>query len=454
MTKPTVLLVDDDLELRELLREQLEARGVYRVVGVGNAAEALDALSARPIDAVVTDLRMPGTSGTQLCKEVVRHFPEVPVLLMTAFGSLDSAIEAIRAGAYDFLTKPFEPERLELSLQRALLDRSLRDEVRELRRRTGTRPGHAGMVGTSPPMERLYELIDRVGHSEASVLILGESGTGKELVARALHDRSRRAGGAFVALNCAAMPEALLESELFGHERGAFTDARTARRGLLREADGGTVFLDEIGDLSATLQPKLLRVLQEKRLRPVGGDREVEVDVRVLAATHHDLRTEVEGGGFRADLYYRLDVITVDVPPLRDRGDDVLLLAEVFLDEIAVRERSDPPTISEEVARRLLAYDWPGNVRELHNCMERCVALARESGEITVEHVPPELLDVEDLGASEEEGEPSRFLPLDEVERRHILRVVDAVDGNKSKAARILGIDRKTLHARLARYQE
>ncbi|MBO6938299.1 MAG: sigma-54-dependent Fis family transcriptional regulator [Deltaproteobacteria bacterium] len=454
MTKPTVLLVDDDHELRELLREQLEAKGHYSVVGVGNANEALGALSSQAIDVVVTDLRMPGNSGTQLCKEVVRLFPEVPVLLMTAFGSLDSAIEAIRAGAYDFLTKPFEPERLELSLHRALADRSLRDEVRELRRRTGKRPGHAGMVGTSPPMQRLYELIDRVGHSEASVLILGESGTGKELVARALHDRSRRSAGAFVALNCAAMPEALLESELFGHERGAFTDARTARRGLLREAEGGTVFLDEIGDLSPTLQPKLLRVLQERRLRPVGGDREVDVDVRVLAATHHDLRTDVDAGNFRADLYYRLGVITIDVPPLRDRGDDVLLLAEVFLDEIAVRERSAPPEIPNDVARRLLAYDWPGNVRELHNCMERCVALAQESGEIRVEHLPAELLE----GVIDESPLPSEappgFLPLEEVERRHILRVVDAVDGNKSKAARILGIDRKTLHARLARYEE
>jgi len=453
--KPTVLLVDDDLELRELLREQLDATGDYAVVGAGNANEALGALAAQPIDVVVTDLRMPGTSGTQLCREIVRLFPNVPVLLMTAFGSLDAAIEAIRAGAYDFLTKPFEPERLELSLHRALADRSLRDEVRELRRRTGKRPGHAGMVGTSAPMERLYDLIDRVGHSQASVLILGESGTGKELVARALHERSNRAAEPFIAFNCAAMPEALLESELFGHEKGAFTDARTARRGLLREAEGGTVFLDEIGDLSPTLQPKLLRVLQEKRLRPVGGDREVEVDVRVLAATHHDLRTEVEAGRFRADLYYRLGVITIDVPPLRDRGDDVLLLAEVFLDEIAVRERSDPPEITDDVARRLLSYSWPGNVRELHNCMERCVALAGEGGVILPEYLPAELLEGPDESglAESAEGEP-RFLSLDEVERRHILRVVDAVDGNKSKAARILGIDRKTLHARLARYGE
>jgi len=455
VSEPTVLLVDDDRSLRELLGEQLEATGEYRVVGAGSAAEALHALSEHAIDVVVTDLRMPGASGTQLCKEVVRLFPDIPVLLMTAFGSLDSAIEAIQAGAYDFLTKPFEPERLELSLRRALADRSLRDEVRQLRRQTGSRPGHAGMVGTSPPMERLYGLIDRIGQSQASVLILGESGTGKELVARALHDRSRRAAKPFIAFNCAAMPEALLESELFGHERGAFTDARTARRGLLREADGGTVFLDEIGDLSPTLQPKLLRVLQERKLRPVGGDREVEVDVRVLAATHRDLRAEVDAGHFRADLYYRLDVIKVDVPPLRDRGDDVLLLAEVFLDEIAVRERSDPPEIPDDVARRLLAYSWPGNVRELHNCMERCVALAREGGAVRVEHLPRELQELSDDGPLPERDDgPTRFQPLYEVERRHILRVLDAVEGNKSKAARILGIDRKTLHARLARYEE
>jgi DNA-binding NtrC family response regulator len=453
--KPTVLIVDDDADLRELMREQCESRGAYRPLEASGTEEALALLRDEPVDVVVTDLRMPGPSGTELCREIVRTRPDVPVVIMTAFGSLDAAVDAIRAGAYDFLTKPFEPERLELVLDRALADRNLRDEVRRLRRQTGDTPGYLGMIGTSPPMQRLYQIIDRVASSEASVLILGESGTGKELAARALHRRSRRADGPFIALNCAAMPEQLLESELFGHEKGAFTDARTARRGLLREAEGGTLLLDEVGDLSATLQPKLLRALQERRIRPVGGDTEVTIDVRILAATHRDLRGAVEAGDFRADLYYRLNVIAVQVPPLRERGDDVLLLAESFIDEIAAREQTTPPTLSEEVARRFSSYTWPGNVRELHNCLERCVALAGD-GEIQLAHLPAEVREgpTHAPEVSEEEMVTHQFPTLFEVERRHILRVLDAVGGNKSQAARILGIDRKTLHARLIRYEQ
>ncbi len=451
--KPTVLIVDDDADLRDLMREQIETRGTYRPLSARSADAAMELLRDEPVDVVVTDLRMPGPSGTDLCREIVRDRPDVPVVIMTAFGSLDAAVDAIRAGAYDFLTKPFEPERLELVLDRALEDRTLRDEVRRLRRQTGDSPGYLGMVGTSPPMQRLYEIIDRVATSEASVLVLGESGTGKELTARALHRRSRRASGPFVAVNCAAMPEQLLESELFGHEKGAFTDARSARRGLLREAEGGTVLLDEVGDLSATLQPKLLRALQERRIRPVGGDSEVEIDVRILAATHRDLRSAVDAGTFRADLYYRLNVIAIEVPPLRERGDDVLLLAESFIDEVAARDRMTSPTLSSEVVRRLLTYTWPGNVRELHNCIERCVALAGE-GEIELSHLPTEVREGPSHSpeVSEEEVATHAFPTLFEVERRHILRVLDAVDGNKSQAARILGIDRKTLHARLVRY--
>lgn len=446
----TVLVVDDDEDLRELLREELEALGQYRVVCAVSADEALERIPRDAIDVVVTDLRMPGPSGVDLCRDVVREHPDVPVILMTGFGSMDAAVEAIRAGAYDFLTKPFETEALELTLERALRTRSLRAEVRRLRRQTGDQPGFAGMIGTSPPMERLYELIDQIGRSEASVLIQGESGSGKELVARALHAQSRRSDGPFVALNCAAVPEQLMESELFGHERGAFTDARSARRGLMREGEGGTLFLDEIGDLSPTIQPKLLRALQERRIRPVGGDREVSTDVRIIAATHHDMKALVEEGRFRADLYYRLNVITVDVPPLRERGDDVLLLADSFLEELAQRDGRSVPELAESVALRLRAYGWPGNVRELSNAMERCVALA--TGEcIESAHLPPELSQMPEPEVPDEPASPP-FVPLFDVERRHILRVLDAVGGNKSRAARILGIDRKTLHARLIRY--
>ena len=446
----TILVVDDDPGLRELLAEELGGAD-YRVLTAASADEAIERIGRDAVDVVVTDLRMPGPSGVDLCRDVVRLFPEVPVILMTGFGSMDAAVEAIRAGAYDFLTKPFETEALELTLERALRTRSLQAEVRRLRRQTGDQPGFAGMIGTSGPMERLYELVDQIGRSEASVLIQGESGSGKELVARALHGRSRRAEGSFVAVNCAAVPEQLMESELFGHERGAFTDARSARRGLMREGAKGTLFLDEIGDLPLTIQPKLLRALQERKIRPVGGDHEIDVDVRIVAATHHDLKAAVEEGRFRADLYYRLNVITVDVPALRERGDDVLLLADFFLEQLANRDARPALELSESVARRLRLYDWPGNVRELRNAMERCVALA--TGEsIEVSHLPPELAALPEPRPLVDEGEDPPFVPLFDVERRHILRVIDAVEGNKSRAARILGIDRKTLHARLVRY--
>jgi len=455
MTLPTLLIVDDDADLRELLREQLEATHRFRIHTASGASGALDVLRQHPIDVAITDLRMPGESGTELCQEIVRLRPDIPVVIMTAFGSLNAAVDAIRAGAYDFVTKPFEPEYLEVVLDRALADRALRDEVHRLRRQTGDTPGYAGLVGTSPPMERLYSMIDRIGPSEASVLVLGQSGTGKELVAQALHERSRRASGPFIALNCAAVPEQLLESELFGHERGAFTDARTARRGLMREAEGGSIFLDEIGDLSSALQPKLLRALQERRIRPVGGDRELPIDVRVIAATHRDLKAAVDEGRFRADLYYRLNVITVEVPPLCERGDDVLLLAESFIDEISAREGTTSPALTEQVSEHLLRYRWPGNVRELHNCVERCVALAG-GGDILVDHLPTEVLEASPVDEAtprdDAPANPQGFPPLFEVERRHILRVLEAVDNNKSRAAQILGIDRKTLHARLSRY--
>lgn len=451
-----VLIVDDDRELRELLEDQLAAEG-YEARSTDSSHEVLERAAAEEVDLIVTDLRMPGISGIDLCREVHRVRPDMPVVLMTAFGDLDAAVEGIRAGAYDFLSKPFEIEQLLLILERAFAHQHLADEVRRLRRLTGDYPGYQGIVGTSEPMQRLYDMIDRVGRAEVSVLILGESGSGKELVARALHQISRRHAGPFVPLNCAAVPETLLESELFGHAKGAFTDARMERKGLLREAQGGTVFLDEIGDLSAAVQPKLLRALQERRVRPVGGDAEVAVDARIIAATHHQLKDQVERGEFRADLFYRLAVITVEVPPLRDRGEDILLLAEVFCEETARREGRLPPMVSEDVASCLLRYGWPGNVRELHNCMERCVTLAEDT--IYPSHLPPEIREAGQAAASQPEQrltavprEQNSFLPLFEIERRHILRVIDAVDGNKSQAARILGIDRKTLQARLARY--
>lgn len=443
--KRRVMILDDDAHMQELLFDQLSAEG-YEVATTSDPAAAIARVAAGSIDVLLTDLRMPGLSGIDICREVHQTRPDVPVIIMTAFGTWDAAVDAIRAGAHDFLSKPFELEQLILRLERALEHRHLAAEVRRLRRLTGDVPGFEGMIGTSPGMQRLYDLIERVGRAEVSVLILGESGTGKTLVARALHNVSRRKAAPFVSLNCAAVSEESLVAALFGCK----VDASDARAGGLQETENGTVYLDEVGDLSAALQPRLLRALQERRPRHAGRG-EVPTGARVIAATQHNLKERVDAGEFRQDLFYRLAVITVEVPPLREREDDIVLLAEVLAERAALREGRAPPALSEEAAECLRRYCWPGNVRELSNCMERCVALAE--GEILANHLPSEIVATPAAPTkANTAGERPTFFPLFEVERRHILRVVDAVGGNKSQAARILGIDRKTLQARLARY--
>jgi len=445
----TVLVVEDDANMREFLSGGLRRRG-YVVAAAADGDAALATMSSVDVDVVLTDLNMRGLNGLQLCERIVANRPDVPVVLITAFGSVDSAIAAIRAGAYDFLTKPFEFEALELAVARAVQHRSLREEVRRLREQVAGTPTFTELVGESAPMKELYDLLARVAASDASVLVTGESGTGKELVARALHRAGSRRDGPFIAINCAALPEPLLESELFGHVRGAFTDARADRVGLLVQASGGTLLFDEIGELPATLQPKLLRALQERRVRPVGGTREEPFDARIIAATNRDLETMVEDGSFREDLFFRINVIHVAVPPLRERGNDVLVLAQRFLEHEAKRAGKPLVGIGPEVAERLLQYDWPGNVRELHNCIERAVALARYD-RITVDDLPERIRRYRQPEPAAAERGP--LLPLAEVERRHILRVLEQCDGNQTMAARILGLARRTLHRKLAEYR-
>ena len=460
-----VLVLDDDAAIGDLLSSELEGCG-YRAVCVGSADAALSRLHQAQFDVVVMDIRMPGRSGLQLCTEIVGAWPELPVVLMSAFGNADTAMQAMRAGAYDFLAKPFETEELDMVLRRAVERIALQREVKRLQRAAGTRPGFTSLLGASPAMEALFDRIERVAQSQASVLICGESGSGKELIARAIHELSRRRAGPFVALNCAAVPDNLLESELFGHERGAFTDAKSARPGLLRQAHGGTLFLDEIGDMSITLQPKVLRALEERSVRPVGGDREVIFDTRVVAATHRDLNAEVSRGAFRADLFFRLNVVSIDVPPLRSRGDDVLFLANHFLSEFASRDDKPVHGVSDEAAQHLVHYRWPGNVRELRNCMEHAVAMARSplvSGDDLPDYVRASR-GAQASAARPGKREPALSAPVNdpdaplqslfEVERQHVLRVLDSAGGNKTMAAKILGIDRKTLHARLTRYEQ
>jgi two-component system response regulator HydG len=445
-----VLIVDDDRSMCDMLVAALTRRE-YCVAAATSAEEALDAIRRQPLDVVVTDLSMRGMQGLELCERIVASHPGVPVIVITAFGSLDTAIAAIRAGAYDFLAKPFAVEALELSLDRAVHVCALREEVKRLRSSLDQTESFQELVGQSPAMQKLHDVLARIADSEASVLLTGETGTGKELVARALHRRSRRGEHQFVAVNCAAMPEALLESELFGHTKGAFTDAKTSRKGLFVEAHGGTLFLDELGNMPLGLQPKLLRVLQERCVRPVGGDAEVPVDVRIIASTNRDLETAVAEGQFREDLFFRINVIYVELPPLRARGNDVLLLAQCFVRQFATRANKQVVGLSSGAAQKLLAYGWPGNVRELQNCIERAVALANYE-EITVDDLPERIANYNRSHVLVVSDDPNELPPLEEVERRYILRALEAVGGNKTMAAKILGLDRKTLYRKLEHY--
>ncbi|WP_338870665.1 sigma-54 dependent transcriptional regulator [Myxococcus stipitatus] len=447
-----VLMVEDEREMRAMLEKGLTRRG-YAPVALGSADEALARLATEDFDVVLTDLRMPGMDGLALCERIVLNRPDIPVIVVTAFGSLETAVAAIRAGAYDFVTKPIDVDALVLVLERAVQHRALREEVRRLRQELGRRQDTGAVVGESPAMQQAYALIDRVADLDSTVLITGESGTGKEVAARAVHTRGRRSDGPFVALNCAAMPEALLESELFGHAKGAFTDAKAARTGLFVQAHGGTLFLDEVGELPLTLQPKLLRALQERVVRPVGGDTEVPFDARIVAATNRDLELAVEEGRFREDLYYRLNVIGVELPPLRARGNDVLLLSQRFIEQFAGRNNKRVVGLSPAAAQRLLAYGWPGNVRELQNCMERAVALTSFE-QLTVDDLPERIRNYSQPKGATENTDPSELVTLEELERKYIHRVLETVGGSRTLAARILGVDRKTLYRKLERDDE
>ena len=444
-----VLVVDDHQATCNLLELGLRQERID-VLSTTSAAHALELLSAEQFDVVLTDLNMPNMGGIELCTRVVAERPDVPVVVVTAFGNLDTAISAIRAGAFDFVTKPFEIEAVVVAVERAIRHHELREEVKRLRAAVSTAQPLPGLVGQSPAMARLHPLLERIAEIDASVLVTGESGTGKDVVARALHQRGRRRSGRFVPVNCAALPEPLLESELFGHVRGAFTDAKGAKTGLFVEASGGTLFLDEIGDMPVGLQPKLLRALEQRAVRPVGGTEEVPFDVRVIAASNRDLETMVEEGRFREDLYYRLAVITVGLPPLRAREGDVLLLAQAFLDGMQDPEDRKVVGISSAAAAKLLAYPWPGNVRELRNCIERAVALTRFD-RIVPEDLPDKVRDyLPSSNRPKVRGAAEQLVPLEEVERRYILRVLEAVGGNKSLAAETLGLNRKTLYRKLA----
>jgi DNA-binding NtrC family response regulator len=445
-----VLLVDDDLDLCKTLEVGLSRRD-FQVSFRTSEREALALLDAEDFDVVLTDLTMKEIGGIELCRAVLERRSDIPVVVLTAFGSFDAAFGAIRAGAYDFISKPVQLDVLAVALGRAASHRALREEVKRLRSEASNHARFEALLGSSPAMNEVKDRLERIKDSEATVIITGESGTGKEVVARLLHAGSRRHAGPFVGINCAAMPEPLLESELFGHVRGAFTDAKEARPGLFAQAKHGTLFLDEVGDMPLGLQPKLLRVLQERTVRPVGGNSEVPTDVRVVAATNRDLESMVEAKRFREDLYFRLNVIHLPLPPLRARVGDILPLAQRFLTTVATRDRKNITGIAPEAASRLVHYPWPGNVRELQNCIEHGVALARYDL-MSVDDLPDKIREYRSSHILLAADNPSELVPMEEVEHRYILRVLEAVQGNKTAAARILGIERKTLYRKLERF--
>jgi DNA-binding NtrC family response regulator len=459
MTEDKILVVDDEVGMLTLLRNYLTREG-HDVTTAPSAEVALPMVEEHDIAVVLTDLRMPGMGGMELVREIHALRPETQVILMTAFGSIDTAIEAIKAGAYHFVTKPVKLPEAGALVRKALTERALRLENRQLRQAVEERYTFGQLLGKSAVMQRLFGLLERLAATHSTVLIQGESGTGKELVARALHYHGPRRQRPFVPVNCAAMPEGLLESELFGHTRGAFTGAAMARRGLFLEASRGTIFLDEIGEMPLGMQAKLLRVLEQHQIRPVGSDREVDIDVRVIAATNRDLAAALRQGIFREDLYYRLNVMVVQVPPLREHRDDIAFLAETFLQRHATTNHVGARRLTRQALHRLEQYDWPGNVRELSHVIERGVTMSTS-----------EWIDVEDVGLAGEPP-PSRSasthniggatpevafssdtsLNLDDVTRHLVTVALHKTRSHKGQAAALLGIHPRTLTRMLRRY--
>ena len=449
---PSVLVVDDDDAILDMVQDLLTDAG-FTVRTAPSAEEALASARELDYDAVLTDIQMPGKDGLELLAELRALRPDTPVVLMTAFGSVRSAVAAMRAGALDFVTKPFDSEELLVALERAFERRVLEEENRWLRRAVERTTSFGELVGKSPAMNEIYALIRRIANNRSNVLITGESGTGKEVVARTIHFTGARKERPFVPINCTAMPEGLLESELFGHVRGAFTGAHTSKKGLFETAEGGTLFFDEIGDMSPTLQGKLLRVLQDREVRPVGGTESRKVDVRIIAATNQDLARAIEAGHFRQDLFYRLNVIPIPIPPLRERAEDIPVLAEAFLRRHASDERY---RFTEQAIRKLMSAPWRGNARELENCVERTLALS-ESNEIRAG----------DILLSTNEGKRGdgslrdalvrlaleRQVTLKELSESYIDAALEASKGRKAEAAKLLDVNRRTLYRRERRLE-
>lgn len=442
----TILIVDDEKNTREGLARALKRQ--YRVFAAESAETALSVLSEETVDLMLSDIRMPGEDGLSLLKTVRQRYPSVLCILLTAYGSIETSVEAMKSGAYDFLTKPVNLDQLDIKLDQALKTRKLESENRELRKRLDDRYGFENIIGTSEPMQALFDTIRQVSPTQANVLIQGASGTGKELVARAIHRLSTRSDGPFVAVHCAALSATLLESELFGHEKGAFTGAIAQSKGRFELANGGTLFLDEISEIDLSIQVKLLRVLETRTFERVGGEKTLSTDIRVVAATNRNLKEYVEAGKFREDLYYRLNIVDIRLPPLSERKSDIPLLCAHFIKDFSQKNNREITGIEPAAMALLQAYPWPGNVRELRNIIERMIVLSHGSL-LTVMDVPANIRD-DAQKAAEAAGEPNRTESLAQTEKRKILSALEAAGGNRSRAAVALGISRRTLHRKLA----
>jgi DNA-binding NtrC family response regulator len=450
-TTGAVLVVDDDADMREMVHDLLKDRG-HRVSTAGSGQEALKRLGEADYEVVLSDLRMKGMEGIALLSEIKHSFPDVSVILMTAFGSVETAVDAMKHGASDYLPKPVKKDELIRVVERVMRESALRREVNRLRKEVRREYSFHHILGKSKPMRAVFDLITRIADSPTNVLITGESGTGKELVAKAIHYNSDRKEAPFIPVNCAAIPEQLLESELFGHMRGSFTDAKGDKHGLFEEANKGTLFLDEISELPITLQAKLLRAIQEKEIRRIGATKPISVDVRIIAATNLNLGEEVKAKRFREDLYYRLNVIEVKLPPLRDRREDIPLLVDGFLRKCGEARGKAEKGVTEAALAMLMDYLWPGNVRELENVIERAVTLSRGE-KIMPDDLPPAVQGARgDRRVLEEAAE--KTLPLHEIEKEYIKKILEKTGGNKYQAAHVLGIDRKTLYRKLAEIED
>ncbi len=446
--RKTILLIEDDRNTRNGVAKLL--RHKYEIVIAEDGARGINILQRNNFDLVLTDIQMPGANGMDVLAECTKKNPAIPCVLITAYGSIETAVDAIKAGAYDFISKPIDVSKLEVTIERALESKELKEENTSLKKQIDEKHGVKNIIGSSPKMMEILETVKQVAPAKATILILGESGTGKELIAKAIHNLSGRKG-AFIPVHCAALPSALLESELFGHERGAFTGASEQRKGRFELADGGTIFLDEIGEIDQLVQVKLLRILETKTFERVGGAVLTKTDARIVAATNKNLVTLVKEGKFREDLFFRLNVLSIELPPLRERKEDIPLLVKNFIDFYSKENMKKIEGISEDAMNVISNYDWPGNIRELRNCIERMVVLCREKV-LQTSNIPQNITEKIILGSSLNKAASTGELNIENNEKSLIIQALDETNGNRTMAAEKLGISRRTLHRKLNEY--